>query len=142
MKKYIIAGILVLTVAFGAIAAGNNSNNEWKNQEKRMAKIVNVQTFCKTQTVSITEQGMCVVWITNFRKKMAKYFRGLTSEQLKRIHKRIARRIKGLANRNSKHNRSLRDAVKGIGDTIRKPIEVPTGVRRRNMEQRQQQYIK
>lgn len=47
-----------------------------------------------------------------------------------------------LFNEKSNHYRKLKDSVKDLGRTIRKPIEVPDGVRRQQQQQQQYQYIK
>ena len=126
MYKYIIMCFLCVFVAFGAMAAESNKVSGWAD----------APTFCKTHNISGVNYNDCLRLVEQYKKATTEHFRNLSADQLKRI----SRSINKLANKNSKHHKSLRDAVKGIGDTIRKPIEIPPGVRMRSVPQ--QQYIK
>ena len=123
--------IILILCAFMTTSAMSADGN------KRVSGWADIPTFCKTQSNNATEYKKCISLTNRYKQATRKHFRNLPAHQLKRIGNSINR----LANRNSKHHKSLRDAVKGIGDAIRKPIEFPKVVRRRGMEQ-QQRYIK
>lgn len=128
MYKFIIVSILCVFMATGSIAANSSKNpSGWAD----------ISSFCKTQSKTIKDYKRCVLIVDRYKQATKKHFRSLSVDQLKRIGDNIRR----LADRNSSSHKSLRDAVKGIGDAIRKPIVVPDGVRRRGMQQ-QQRYIK
>lgn len=128
MFKFIIVSILCMFMATGAMAA---------NGSKKPSGWADIPSFCKTQSNTPYEYKKCISLVNSYKQATREHFKNLSAEQLKRIGNSINR----LANKNSKRHKSLRDAVKGIGDAIRKPIEVPKGVRRRSMPQ-QQYYIK
>lgn len=133
MYRYTITTILCIFTVLGVVAVGAMA----ANSSKTPFGWANVSSFCKTQSNSSYEYKKCISLVNRYKQATKKHFRNLPAAQLKRIGDNIRR----LADKNSKSHKNLRDAIKGIGDTIRKPIEVPDGVRRRGM-QRQQLYIK
>lgn len=131
MYRYIIINFLIMFMAFGAMASdGNNTTSGWAD----------IPSFCKTQSATANEYKKCVRVVSKYKEATRERFKNLPAEHLRRI----GRRITDMADENSDHNKKMRDAVKGIGDALRKPIEVPEGVRRRQFDtrQQQQQYIK
>lgn len=133
MYRYTITTILCIFAVLGVVAVGAMA----ANSSKTPSGWANVSAFCKTQSNTPHEYKKCISLVNRYKQATKMHFRSLSTAQLKRIGDNIRR----LADRNSKSHKKLRDAVKGIGDAIRKPIEVPNGVRRRGMQQ-QQRYIK
>lgn len=132
MYKSVIIGLLCCLVSVGAIASDGTSN--------KVSGWVDIPTFCKTQGTSAAEYNKCVNMVSKYKKVTSERFKNLPVDQLRKI----GRRITNMANKNSDHHKKLKEAVEGLEDTIRKPIEVPTGVRRSREQyrQQQQQYIK
>jgi len=128
MYKFIIAGIICIFMATSVIAS---------NSSKKPSGWADISSFCRAESKTATDYKTCIRIINRYKQATRKHFRNLSADQLKRIGDSIRR----LADKTSKRNKSLSDAVQGIGDTIRKPIEVPNGVRRRGMQQ-QQRYVK
>jgi len=60
-------------------------------------------------------------------------------EKLKCVSKVISKQLKKIPKIDV--TRKLKDAVRNLGDTLNKPIQVPMGVRK-SQDVRQQQYIK
>lgn len=130
MYKYIIINFLCIFMAFGAMASDGNKVSGWAD----------IPTFCKTHSTNASEYKKCVEMVSQYKQDTRERFKNLPVEQLRRI----GRSISNMADKTSERHKKLEDAVKGIGETIRKPIEVPEGVRRRQFDPRQQQqrYIK
>lgn len=125
MFRLLLIGVMCLIIPYTAIAAGSTKANAWAD----------VGHFCNSQH-TIDDIKKCHILINQYQEATKKHFRALSAKNLRRISDEIDK----LADVDSKQSKNMRDAIKNIGDTLRKPIEIPSGVR--NMQNAPaQQYI-
>ena len=86
----------------------------------------NVYRFCNENAPFTMDEVDCIDLILNYQEATKKYYESLSASELRRMSDEINK----LADKNSQRSRTLRKAVDDIGKTLRKPIEVPKGVRK------------
>jgi len=102
-----------------------------------------VYRFCNEEAPFFMDEADCIDLILEYQDATREYYESLSASELRRMSDQINK----LADRDSQRSKTLRKAVDDIGDTLRKPIEVPKGVRKlpnsrdQYIQQRQMQQL-
>jgi len=120
--KFLNIFAISMLLSFSAFAGEDQRESGWAD----------IVEFCSTENLP---ENICVDLLTRYQEATKNHFRAMSADSLRRI----SNEINALAEDNSEQAKKMREAVKNIGDTLRKPIEIPSGVRILNRTQ--QQYI-
>ncbi len=84
-----------------------------------------VYRFCNEEAPFFMDEENCVDLILEYQDATRRHYESLSASELRRMSDQINK----LADRDSQRSKTLRKAVDDIGETLRKPIKVPKGVR-------------
>lgn len=95
----------------------------------------NISEFCSEETIFLDDEDLCIELLKKYQQATKEHLESLSATELRRISDGISK----LSDKDSDQAKNLRKAVDNIGETLRRRIEIPTGVRR--LPSRQEQYI-